>query len=155
MSRIGRTVAYLSFWALRLQIAYLYADSAIAKMGVEDWQNGSAALLHRPRQIVWILRPSHSDMAVVIRPEPDHIGTYVGCHSDRTGDRAFHAPGCAVATSCVLARPGSAYADLFEHGPLQLLSGNGGSRSPHGNAGCGGPQPSAATIVPRPPDSTE
>jgi antimicrobial peptide system SdpB family protein len=42
MSRIGRTVAYPSFWALRLQIAYLYADSAIAKMGVEDWQNGSA-----------------------------------------------------------------------------------------------------------------
>ncbi len=42
MSRIGRTVSYLSFWALRLQIAYLYADSAIAKMGIEDWQNGSA-----------------------------------------------------------------------------------------------------------------
>jgi antimicrobial peptide system SdpB family protein len=42
MSRIGRAVAYLSFWALRLQVAYLYADSAIAKMGVEDWQNGSA-----------------------------------------------------------------------------------------------------------------
>jgi antimicrobial peptide system SdpB family protein len=42
MSRTGRTVAYLSFWALRLQIAYLYADSAIAKMGVADWQNGSA-----------------------------------------------------------------------------------------------------------------
>jgi antimicrobial peptide system SdpB family protein len=42
MSRSGRTVAYLSFWALRLQIAYLYADSAIAKMGVADWQNGSA-----------------------------------------------------------------------------------------------------------------
>jgi len=38
----ARAVAYLSFWALRLQIAYLYADSAIAKMGVEDWQNGSA-----------------------------------------------------------------------------------------------------------------
>ena len=38
----GRTIAYLSFWALRLQIAYLYADSAIAKMGVDDWQNGSA-----------------------------------------------------------------------------------------------------------------
>jgi hypothetical protein len=29
-------------WALRLQIAYLYFDSAIAKMGVADWQNGSA-----------------------------------------------------------------------------------------------------------------
>jgi antimicrobial peptide system SdpB family protein len=43
MSRNGRTVAYLSFWALRVQVAYLYADSAIAKMGVEDWQNGSAA----------------------------------------------------------------------------------------------------------------
>lgn len=42
MGRIGRTVAYISFWALRLQIAYLYADSAIAKMGVADWQNGSA-----------------------------------------------------------------------------------------------------------------
>jgi antimicrobial peptide system SdpB family protein len=42
MTRVGRTVAYLSFWALRLQIAYLYVDSAIAKMGVADWQNGSA-----------------------------------------------------------------------------------------------------------------
>ena len=42
MGRDGRTIAYLSFWALRLQIAYLYADSAIAKMGVADWQNGSA-----------------------------------------------------------------------------------------------------------------
>lgn len=42
MTRLGRTVSYLSFWALRLQIAYLYADSAIAKMGIEDWQNGSA-----------------------------------------------------------------------------------------------------------------
>jgi antimicrobial peptide system SdpB family protein len=42
MGRIGRVVAYLSFWALRLEIAYVYADSAIAKMGVADWQNGSA-----------------------------------------------------------------------------------------------------------------
>lgn len=41
MSRNGRTIAYLSFWALRMQISYLYADSAIAKMGVGDWQNGS------------------------------------------------------------------------------------------------------------------
>lgn len=42
IGRVGRTIAYLSFWALRVQIAYLYADSAIAKMGVSDWQNGSA-----------------------------------------------------------------------------------------------------------------
>ncbi|MGH3966595.1 MAG: hypothetical protein ACRDTV_00325, partial [Mycobacterium sp.] len=42
MGRNGRVIAYLSFWTLRLQIAYLYADSAIAKMGVADWQNGSA-----------------------------------------------------------------------------------------------------------------
>jgi antimicrobial peptide system SdpB family protein len=42
MRPAGRMIAYLSFWALRLQIAYLYADSAIAKMGVADWQNGSA-----------------------------------------------------------------------------------------------------------------
>jgi antimicrobial peptide system SdpB family protein len=42
MHRNWRTIAYLSFWALRLQIAYVYADSAIAKMGVADWQNGSA-----------------------------------------------------------------------------------------------------------------
>jgi antimicrobial peptide system SdpB family protein len=42
MGRNGRMIAYLSFWALRLQIAFLYADSAIAKMGVADWQNGSA-----------------------------------------------------------------------------------------------------------------
>jgi len=41
MHHSWRTIAYLSFWALRLQIAYLYADSAIAKMGVADWQNGS------------------------------------------------------------------------------------------------------------------
>jgi antimicrobial peptide system SdpB family protein len=42
MGRNGRMIAYLSFWALRAQVAYLYADSAIAKMGVADWQNGSA-----------------------------------------------------------------------------------------------------------------
>jgi antimicrobial peptide system SdpB family protein len=42
MARNGRTIAYLSFWALQLQIAYVYADSAVAKMGVADWQNGSA-----------------------------------------------------------------------------------------------------------------
>jgi antimicrobial peptide system SdpB family protein len=42
MARNGRVVAYLTFWALRLQVAYIYADSAIAKMGVADWQNGSA-----------------------------------------------------------------------------------------------------------------
>jgi antimicrobial peptide system SdpB family protein len=42
MGRSGRVVAYLSFWALRLQMAYVYADSAIAKLGVADWQNGSA-----------------------------------------------------------------------------------------------------------------
>lgn len=42
MGRNARVVSYLSFWALRVQIAYLYADSAIAKMGVADWQNGSA-----------------------------------------------------------------------------------------------------------------
>jgi antimicrobial peptide system SdpB family protein len=41
MHRDWRIIAYLSFWALRLQIAYVYADSAIAKMGVADWQNGS------------------------------------------------------------------------------------------------------------------
>lgn len=41
MSRSARMIAYLTFWALRLQIAYVYADSAIAKMGVADWQNGS------------------------------------------------------------------------------------------------------------------
>jgi antimicrobial peptide system SdpB family protein len=42
MDRHGRVISYLSFWALRLQIAYLYAHSAIAKIGVPDWQNGSA-----------------------------------------------------------------------------------------------------------------
>lgn len=41
MGRNWRVVAYLSFWTLRLQIAYVYADSAIAKVGVADWQNGS------------------------------------------------------------------------------------------------------------------
>jgi antimicrobial peptide system SdpB family protein len=42
MTRSGRMIAFLSFWALRLQLAFVYADSAIAKMGVADWQNGSA-----------------------------------------------------------------------------------------------------------------
>jgi antimicrobial peptide system SdpB family protein len=41
MSSNGRTIAYLTFWALRVQVAYVYADSAVAKMGVADWQNGS------------------------------------------------------------------------------------------------------------------
>lgn len=41
MGRNWRTIAYLTFWAVRLQTVYVYADSAIAKMGVDDWQNGS------------------------------------------------------------------------------------------------------------------
>lgn len=42
VARPARPIVYASFWALRLQIAFIYADSAVAKMGVPDWQNGSA-----------------------------------------------------------------------------------------------------------------
>lgn len=37
-----RGIGFVSAWAIRLQMFYVYADSAIAKMGVGDWANGSA-----------------------------------------------------------------------------------------------------------------
>jgi antimicrobial peptide system SdpB family protein len=38
----ARGIAFVAGWALRLQTAYIYAHSAIAKMGVPEWQDGSA-----------------------------------------------------------------------------------------------------------------
>ncbi|MFI1997006.1 sporulation-delaying protein SdpB family protein [Actinoplanes sp. NPDC020271] len=37
-----RTMSFVAFWAVRVQIAGLYLDSAISKLGVADWVNGSA-----------------------------------------------------------------------------------------------------------------
>ncbi|MGW5250221.1 sporulation-delaying protein SdpB family protein [Streptomyces sp. NPDC004129] len=38
----GHAVAYAAFWAVRLQLAYIYLDTAISKFGVADWANGTA-----------------------------------------------------------------------------------------------------------------
>lgn len=37
-----RAIGIVSQWALRIQFAFIYADSAITKIGVADWANGSA-----------------------------------------------------------------------------------------------------------------
>ncbi|MEV0260080.1 sporulation-delaying protein SdpB family protein [Streptomyces sp. NPDC050617] len=37
-----RTLSLVAFLAIRVQIAYLYLDSAISKFGVADWANGTA-----------------------------------------------------------------------------------------------------------------
>ncbi|MCC2277760.1 hypothetical protein LKL35_20390 [Streptomyces sp. ET3-23] len=37
-----RTITFVAFLAVRVQIAYLYLDSAISKFGVADWANGTA-----------------------------------------------------------------------------------------------------------------
>ncbi|OHT67855.1 hypothetical protein BKG67_23415 [Mycobacteroides chelonae] len=37
-----RAVGYVVSWAGRIQLAFIYAHSAISKMGVEDWANGTA-----------------------------------------------------------------------------------------------------------------
>ncbi|WP_432002383.1 sporulation-delaying protein SdpB family protein [Streptomyces sioyaensis] len=37
-----RTVSLAAFLAIRVQIAYLYLDSALSKFGVADWANGTA-----------------------------------------------------------------------------------------------------------------
>jgi antimicrobial peptide system SdpB family protein len=38
----GHAIAYAAFWAVRLQLAYIYLDTAISKFGVADWANGTA-----------------------------------------------------------------------------------------------------------------
>ena len=38
----SRAIGIVSLWALRIQFAFIYADSAITKIGVADWANGSA-----------------------------------------------------------------------------------------------------------------
>lgn len=37
-----RAVGYVVSWAARIQLGFIYAHSAISKMGVEDWANGTA-----------------------------------------------------------------------------------------------------------------
>lgn len=37
-----RVVCLPTQWAVRLQVAFIYAHSGLAKIGVDDWQNGSA-----------------------------------------------------------------------------------------------------------------
>ncbi|MFF7636959.1 sporulation-delaying protein SdpB family protein [Kitasatospora sp. NPDC008050] len=37
-----RVLAFAAFCALRLQVAYIYLDTAISKFGVADWANGTA-----------------------------------------------------------------------------------------------------------------
>lgn len=38
----AHAIAYAAFWAVRLQLAYIYLDTAISKFGVADWANGTA-----------------------------------------------------------------------------------------------------------------
>lgn len=38
----NKALCYVAIWALRLQFAYIYLDSAIAKMGVKEWADGTA-----------------------------------------------------------------------------------------------------------------
>jgi antimicrobial peptide system SdpB family protein len=38
----GHAVAFAAFWALRVELAYIYLDTAISKFGVADWANGTA-----------------------------------------------------------------------------------------------------------------
>ncbi|MCX5147863.1 MULTISPECIES: sporulation-delaying protein SdpB family protein [unclassified Streptomyces] len=41
--RLNRhAIAFAAFWAIRIQLAYLYLDTAISKFGVSDWANGTA-----------------------------------------------------------------------------------------------------------------
>ncbi|MGW7007989.1 sporulation-delaying protein SdpB family protein [Streptomyces sp. NPDC054933] len=42
LSPSWRTLAFVAFLAIRVQVAYLYLDSAISKFGVADWANGTA-----------------------------------------------------------------------------------------------------------------
>ncbi|MER6069677.1 sporulation-delaying protein SdpB family protein [Streptomyces sp. NPDC001817] len=42
LSPSGHAVAYAAFWVVRLQLAYIYLDTAISKFGVADWANGTA-----------------------------------------------------------------------------------------------------------------
>ncbi|WP_273353994.1 sporulation-delaying protein SdpB family protein [Corynebacterium resistens] len=41
-SSFKKGICYTFSWSLRLQLAFVYLHSSIAKMGVEDWANGSA-----------------------------------------------------------------------------------------------------------------
>ncbi|GHG81171.1 sporulation-delaying protein SdpB family protein [Streptomyces griseocarneus] len=38
----GHAISFAAFWAIRIQLAYLYLDTAISKFGVADWANGTA-----------------------------------------------------------------------------------------------------------------
>ncbi|MER8182730.1 sporulation-delaying protein SdpB family protein [Kitasatospora sp. NPDC094015] len=38
----ARAVAFAAFCAIRIQLAYIYLDTAISKFGVADWANGTA-----------------------------------------------------------------------------------------------------------------
>ncbi|MFD6938296.1 sporulation-delaying protein SdpB family protein [Streptomyces goshikiensis] len=38
----GHAIAFAAFWAIRIQLSYLYLDTAISKFGVADWANGTA-----------------------------------------------------------------------------------------------------------------
>lgn len=42
VTSVTQGIAFASWWLLRLQVAGIYLHSAIAKLGVEDWVNGSA-----------------------------------------------------------------------------------------------------------------
>ncbi|GAA0389684.1 hypothetical protein GCM10010357_07960 [Streptomyces luteireticuli] len=52
-----RTLSFVAFLAMRVQIAYLYLDSAIAKFGVADWANGTAEYYFLRDSMFGVARP--------------------------------------------------------------------------------------------------
>ncbi|MFC9635112.1 sporulation-delaying protein SdpB family protein [Streptomyces mirabilis] len=38
----AHAIAFAAFWAIRVELAYIYLDTAISKFGVADWANGTA-----------------------------------------------------------------------------------------------------------------
>lgn len=42
MPSLLQPVSFIGLWCIRVQMAFIYADSAISKFGVADWANGTA-----------------------------------------------------------------------------------------------------------------
>lgn len=55
--RSWQTVTFAAFLAIRVQIAYLYLDSAVSKFGVADWANGTAEYYFLRDNMFGVARP--------------------------------------------------------------------------------------------------
>jgi antimicrobial peptide system SdpB family protein len=61
---LSKVLAESSWWVIRLQVALLYLNAAVAKSGVGDWANGTAAYY-------WFMHPTYgmpSWIAPALRP---------------------------------------------------------------------------------------